>query len=111
MKQLNIKVCGTKVPAKVSVSSYQNNKNLAILCNYQYDGYEESLVLSTNIIDLPPNMACLDENNLRTYGMWEDITEFIRENNLAEMRGYVPSGYCEYPLYEFNLARLGEVCS
>ena len=111
MKEIKFEICGKKYPAKLTVSKYQKYDNLALIAEYDYEGEKESIVLSTNIIELPPNMVCLDENNLTNYGLWDTITEFIRENELADIRGYIPSGYCEYPLYEFDLAKLGEVCS
>ena len=40
-----------------------------------------------------------------------DIEKFITENELGEFTGFTQrSGYCEYPLYLFNVDKLRELC-
>ena len=40
-----------------------------------------------------------------------DIEKFITDNDLGEFTGFTQrSGFCEYPLYLFNVDKLRELC-
>ena len=63
-------------------------------------------VLTTNLGEkLPPNCAYVDTNN------FPEAEEFIRKYQLGtKQEGYdKQSGYCIYPLYEFDLSKLTEI--
>ena len=89
------------------IDRYAINDNLAIqmFCK-DADGFIEpfaSLTVNLDII-LPPNQAYLDTNNLGIeIGMW------VENNKLGEYLGEVrQSGYCFYPLFEFDLEKVQE---
>lgn len=86
-------------------SKYLNNKTLAVLLK-DHNGYPFA-TLTVNIegfdIVASDTRAFVDVNNCP----WAE--EFIKDNNLGIPTGYTAvSGYCEYPLYEFNLDLLYE---
>lgn len=83
-----------------------NNKTLAIQLQ-SYDGEP----ISTLTVNLPDefimisgeNYAFVDTNNN------PNAEEFIQENELGIPTGYFGrSGFCEYPLYIFDLSKLIE---
>lgn len=88
------------------VTEYQNNKSLAIslMC---YEG--PYATITVNLPDrqsacLRKNYAFVDTNNCP----W--APEFIEKYDLGLDTGLVGySGYCEYPLYEFNLDKLKQI--
>lgn len=44
-------------------------------------------------------------------GLMPDIEKFITDNDLGEFTGFTQrSGFCEYPLYLFNVDKLRELC-
>ena len=84
-------------------TQYANNGNLALLLETP-DG-EPVANLTVNLPDeiLASNCAYLDTNNL------PEAEWFVQSNGLAKPTGeYGNSGYCSYPLYEFDLDKLGE---
>ena len=41
----------------------------------------------------------------------QDIEKFITDNDIGEFTGFTQrSGFCEYPLYLFNVDKLRELC-
>lgn len=86
----------------ISRSTYRNNGNLAIILDSPTEG--PFATLSVNLYDrLPKNQAYVDTNNCP----W--AIDFIREYELGKFTGITGrSGYCTYPLYEFDLSKLGE---
>lgn len=86
------------------VSTYYANNNLAIeiVCWNEEDGTEPfaSLTVNTQTI-LPANQAAVDTNN------FPEAIQLIEEYRLGVPTGeYVYSGYCRYPIYEFNIQEL-----
>ena len=63
-------------------------------------------VLTVNIEDFPTkdsSYAFVDTNN----NPWAE--QFLVENEIATPVGFsVPSGYCMYPLYKFDLSKIKE---
>ena len=60
--------------------------------------------LTVNIDRLPAGMAAVDTNN----NPWAE--EFITGNGLGERTGRVlKSGFCIYPVYEFNMELIDEL--
>lgn len=88
------------------MGKYQNG-NLAIqMYCHDENGFVEPFATLTKNLDvcLPENQAYLDTNNLGIeIGIWVD------ENDLGEYLGELKgSGFCFYPLFEFNLEKVME---
>ena len=76
-----------------------------VMCNE--DGYDEPFGdVTVNLSVAAPNYCgYLNVNDM------PDIEKFITENELGEFTGFTQrSGYCEYPLYLFNVDKLRELC-
>lgn len=97
---------GVEKQARLLVRRYAEPNNLAIsiLVNEEYG--EEDLIISVNIIPLPDGMTALDRNNYECYGLWQQIIELIRDNELGICRGEIPSGFCMYPVFQFDINKL-----
>ena len=86
-------------------SQYLNNKTLAVLLRERDGCPFATLTVNIEASDIVASdrRAFVDTNNCP----WAE--EFIKVNNLGIPTGYTAfSGYCEYPLYEFNLDLLYE---
>ena len=85
-------------------STYSANNNLAIqlLCLDEEDFLEPFATLTVNTQTvLPANQAAVDTNN------FPEAIQLIEEYRLGIPTGdYVYSGYCRYPVYEFNIQEL-----
>ena len=91
----------------LDIQQYMNNKAMYIglMCNE--DGYDEPFGdVTVNLSVAAPNYCgYLNVNDM------PDIEKFITENELGEFTGFTQrSGYCEYPLYLFNVDKLRELC-
>lgn len=65
------------------------------------DTHEDYAILTTNIDPLPSDEAAVDTNN------YPEAIEFITENELGTDTGKrIKSGFCEYPVYKFNLDKM-----
>ena len=99
---------GTDWKITFKVSSYANNGNLAISMIDWNDGYAEPYAsLTVNLGDrgdtLPMNQAYVDTNNLSGIEAW------IQKTGIGKFTGHVkPSGFCVYPLYEFDLEKIAQ---
>ena len=70
------------------------------MCIRDRDGYEDPFGdVTVNLSVAPPNYCgYLNVNDM------PDIEKFITENDIGEFTGFTPrSGFCEYPLYLFNV--------
>ena len=97
---------GEKHSLSAIVTQYANNGNLAIQLTEKEDGWEEPYAMLTVNLDekLADGYAYVDTNNL------PDAEGFILRNDLGVFTGRIShSGWCSYPLYQFDLARLHEV--
>ena len=85
------------------ITSYLNG-NLALMLQTEQDGVtEDYATITVNFSDelLSPNQAYLDTNNM------PEVEKFIEDNRLGKPTGRTKvSGFCTYPLYEFDLFRL-----
>ena len=83
----------------LEIANYQNNGNLAIrMVCAESDWKEPFASLTVNLnVKLPENQAYIDTNNLRC------AFDFVLLHNLGEIIGFGQSGFCTYPLIEFNL--------
>lgn len=92
---------------ELNIQQYINNGRIAVeLISYE-EGEPEPFGSLTVNIDAPAPDYCgyLDINNL------SNAEKFVTENELGEFTGLTGrSGYCEYPLYLFNVDRLRELC-
>lgn len=80
------------------------NGNLALVIG-DIDLQEEIANLTVNLDGiLMPNQAYVDTNN------FPEGEQFIKENGLGEPTGIMgQSGFCEYPLYNFDLGKIAEL--
>lgn len=98
---------GVEKQARLLVRRYAEPKNLAISILVKNEEYgEEDLIISVNIIPLPDGMTALDRNNYESYGLWQQIIELIRDNELGICKGEIPSGFCMYPVFQFDINKL-----
>lgn len=78
---------------------------IGLMCNE--DGYEEPFGdVTVNLSVAAPNYCgYLNVNDM------PDIEKFITDNDIGEFTGFTQrSGFCEYPLYLFNVDKLRELC-
>ena len=106
MKYFNVKSNGFDDTVTIELNQYANNNTLA-LCLFTDEG-EPYCDLTVNIFEsdiyASENTAFIDTNNCP----WAE--KFITDNELGEYCGYNGrSGFCEYPLYRFDMKKLKEV--
>lgn len=92
---------------QLDIQTYQNNGRIFIGLITDEEGYPEPFADMTVNIDAPAPNYCgyLDTNNL------SNVERFVCENDLGEFTGLTGrSGFCEYPLYLFNVDKLRELC-
>lgn len=82
----------------LSVEKYYDG-NLAVLL-YTEDG-ELFSDLTVNIAPLPKGFAAVDTNN-----NGQEILKFIEKYKLGKVTDYLQSGYCTYPVVEFDMKML-----
>ena len=98
---------GQGTPVKVIVTKYNNPGTLAILLRCAESPWEDFAVITVNLVSSPygdvqyqdESHAYIDTNNCP----WAE--EFLQENGIAKPDPrdiYGMSGFCAYPLYEFN---------
>lgn len=98
---------GQGTPVKVIVTKYTNPETLAILLTCAESPWEDFAVITVNLVSSPygdvkyqdESHAYIDTNNCP----WAE--EFLQENGIAKPDSrdiYGMSGFCAYPLYEFN---------
>jgi len=106
-KTFPFRYCGEERTAKLLVRRYAQPNNLALSIVVEDEEYgEEDVLFSVNIVPLPEGMTALDRNNYESYGLWQQIIELIRDNELGICRGEIPSGYCMYPVFQFDIEKL-----
>jgi len=87
---------------ELRLGKYYDNKNLAVDLFDPVEGPFARLTVNLGK-KLPANQAFLDVNNCP----WAE--EFVSENGLGKSAGKIGfSGYCAYPLYEFNTEVLND---
>lgn len=88
----------TTYPVSINVSTYTTNNNLYVGMITREDGFTEPFGdISVNIDNLPPYHAALDTNNL------PHVAEFVESQGLGKPTGVLlTSGYCTYPVFEFD---------
>lgn len=95
-----LKAHGREYQVTLRINRYANNKNLCIEVIDHSNGYEENFAtMTTNLVSLgDPEAAYVDTNNCP----WAE--EFITRTGIGIPSGLTrKSGFCEYPLYYFNV--------
>jgi hypothetical protein len=102
---------GPTTPVTVVITKYTNNNTLAVLLKCAKTPWEDFAVITVNLSGSPygdgkyqsDTKAYIDTNNCP----WAE--DFLKENNIAKpLDLYGMSGYCTYPLYEFDLDSVKE---
>ena len=92
----------------LTLATYADNDNLYVGLDFfdpDIGGMDFYGDVTSNVIKLPPFMACIDTNNNNA----EKIMAFLKENGFGEPTGgALPSGFCMYPLFCFNPEKLCE---
>jgi len=84
------------------VSVTYPNKNLGIIMLDEYEQPVGSITVNLPDEKIEKDCGFIDVNNLG-----EGILEFLDVYNIAKPTGYAAkSGFCEYPLYKFNMSEL-----
>ena len=95
------------IPVTIMVGRYANNRSLYIglLKRPDEDGEDFFGDLTVNLPgNVPTHCAYVDTNNL------SGVLPFLKENKLATPLPFVgSSGFCTYPLFQFNIERLREL--
>lgn len=100
--KLEIELYGEKETITLEKSTYSNNDNLAIVGRTEDGDIWGVLTVNTPQL-LPNNMACVDVNNI------PNIIEALTKAGIAKKVNNAtinPGGYVDYPVMEFNLAKL-----
>ena len=98
---------GQGTPVKVIVTKYTNPETLAILLRCAESPWEDFAVITVNLVNSPygdgqyqdESHAYINTNSCP----WAE--DFLQENGIAKPDSrdiYGMSGFCAYPLYEFN---------
>lgn len=97
---------GGEIPVTLEINTYLNNGCMYIGLVEQGEYPEPYGDLTVNLVGKAPDYCgFVDLNNM------PELEEFIEENKLGEFTGLTQrSGFCEYPLYLFNVERLRELC-
>ena len=94
---------------QMEINNYSNNNGMYIGILSRDDdgeGFECYGDITVNLENKAPDYcAYVDINNM------PEMERFIVDNDLGEFTGITQkSGYCEYPLYLFNVDKLRELC-
>ena len=100
MKTIKLKAWGETYKLNTIISNYRNNGNIYIGLISE-DG-EPFADLTVNIKPLAENCSAVDTNNCP----WAE--ELINEYGLGKQFAYVQSGFCNYPVYEFDMEKVKE---
>ena len=74
-------------------------------CNRQIHSHIPKMLLMSIFITHKTNKHC------PVIHILPDIEKFITDNDIGEFTGFTQrSGFCEYPLYLFNVDKLRELC-
>lgn len=95
------------IQVQLEIQQYMNNGSIYIGMISFEDGYPELYGdVTVNFEGSVPNYCgYLDTNNMPT------LEQFVTENGLGKFTGFVKqSGFCEFPLYQFNADKLRELC-
>lgn len=97
---------GKSHPITFELANYVENGNLYVGMITNYEGYPEPYSsLTVNLsVKCKPNRAFIDTNN-----NGNEIISWLEQNGLGHCTGnLMPSGWCVYPEFEFNMDALME---
>ena len=104
MKTLTLSKYGKDHPMTFELARYANNGNLYVGLITHHEGYPEpwnNLTVNLDVI-CAKNCAFIDTNN-----NGNEIIAWLIDNELGSLTGdLVPSGWCVYPEFEFNMEKL-----
>lgn len=97
---------GKEYEVSIEINTYLNNGCMYIGLVEQGEYPEPYGDLTVNLAGKAPDYCgYVDLNNM------PELEKFIAENDLGEFTGLTQrSGFCEYPLYLFNVDKLRELC-
>lgn len=98
---------GTIEQVELEAGACRNDGSLYVALTAVGDGYPEPYGNVTVNLGrkIPPYCAFVDTNNM------PEAEDFLINNRLASFTGLVQeSGYCTYPLYQFDAERLRQLC-
>ena len=97
---------GREIKVSLEINTYLNNGCMYIGLVEQGEYPEPYGDLTVNLMGkVPDYCGYVDLNNM------PELEKFIADNELGEFTGLMKrSGFCEYPLYLFNVDRLRELC-
>lgn len=99
MRMYEIEAWGRKHNVTVHATKYVDNGNLTVCLDDPMEG--PYATITVNLGRLNDGFAYVDTNNCP----W--AVKFLEENGLAEFTGKTcRSGFCEYPLYKFNMEKI-----
>lgn len=101
MKTYKINHYGKTYEVTIKKTEYSNNGSLAILL--ETTDYEPFGVITVNL----PNSCASEEYQYVDTNNCPWAEKFIKDNGLGNPTGIMGySGFCQYPLYRFNLEAL-----
>ena len=103
---LTLNKYGTAHPMTFELATYVENGNLYVGLLCHDDGYPMPWQNLTVNLSVPckPNRAFIDTNN-----NGNEIIDWLEQNGLGYYTGnLMPSGWCVYPEFEFNMEKLME---
>lgn len=98
---------GGEYDVSLEINTYLNNGCIYIGLVTNEEGYLEPYGdMTVNLPGKAPDYCgYIDLNNM------PELEKFIADNDLGEFTGLTKrSGFCEYPLYLFNVDKLREMC-
>ena len=97
---------GGEIKVSLEINTYLNNGCMYIGLVEQGEYPEPYGDLTVNLMGkVPDYCGYVDLNNM------PELEKFIADNELGEFTGLMKrSGFCEYPLYLFNVDKLRELC-
>lgn len=105
-KKMNYESKWGDVNVELSMSQYTDNGNIYLeLVNTEGEYPEPYGNITVNLVEVPKYCGYVDTNNML------EMEKFLEENDLGDFTGItLKSGFCEYPLYVFNVDKLRELC-
>lgn len=99
-KTMKLNAWGETYSLHTVIDAYRNNGNvyIGLVCE---DG-EPFADITTNIYFLTENCGAVDTNN------FSEAEDLIKEYGLGKRVSYANSGYCRYPVYEFDMDKVKE---
>ena len=105
-KQMTYESKWGEVTVELTMSRYAGSGNIFLeLVSTDGEYLEPYGNITVNLVDVPKYCGYIDTNNM------PEMEKFIKDNDLGEFTGFtLRSGFCEYPLYVFNVDKLRELC-